>query len=96
VCCSATNPADASRIDHDVTDLRPQQACRRARRDKRADRDLQRAVDHLLATAIPLLLRLPATAPPRDVADGLLDGVTLDDLPATQRDTAAAVNSSQR
>jgi hypothetical protein len=67
------------------------QARRRARRGKRADRDLQRAVDHLLVTVIPLLPRLPATAPPRDLTDALLDGLTLDDLPTTQRETAAAM-----
>lgn len=67
------------------------QARRRARIDKRTDRDLQRAFEDMLAEAITLLPRLAPTAPPHDIADALLDGRTLDAIPAAQRADAQAI-----
>jgi hypothetical protein len=60
------------------------QARRRARIDKRTNRDLQRAVARLLAEAITLPPRFAAITPPQNVADALLDDCTPDAVPSAQ------------
>jgi hypothetical protein len=66
-------------------------ARRRARIDKRTDRDLQRAFERILTEAITLLPQLAQTTPPQDITDGLLDARTPEAVPPAQRADAQAM-----